>query len=173
MEDPGEYKEMYEKCYQLRRLELHFIIARLPQWALSQGIFLGGTSEGAMTVARFDDQRYGKLIIGRFINSFSIEHCYFTPRPEDGELGGQLTVPTLNIIGTKDQFFGPSDSVAKIVAESKHGYGAKDMLGHGFETMKRQQVSVGLVCVLEDGVHSPCNTHDNFLRPLFHFFSRR
>ena len=29
------------------------------------------------------------------------------------------------------------------------------------------------VCVLEDGVHSPCNTHDNFLRQLFNtFFSR-
>ena len=27
--------------------------------------------------------------------------------------------------------------------------------------------------VLEDGVHSPCNTHDNFLRVLFEtFFSR-
>ena len=48
---------MYEKCYQLRRSELHFIIARLPQWVLAQGIFLGGTSEGAMTVTRFDDQR--------------------------------------------------------------------------------------------------------------------
>jgi len=30
-----------------------------------------------------------------------------------------------------------------------------------------------LVCSLEEGVHSPCNTHDNFLRPLFNaFFSR-
>lgn len=72
LKDPQEYKDMYEKCYQLRRSELHFIIARLPKWVLSQGIFLGGTSEGAMTVTRFDDQRYGDLIIGRFINSFSI-----------------------------------------------------------------------------------------------------
>ena len=30
-------------------------------------------------------------------------YCYFTPTPECGELGGQLDVPTLNIIGTKDQ----------------------------------------------------------------------
>ena len=72
LKDPQEYKDMYEKCYQLRRSELHFIIARLPKWVLSQGIYLGGTSEGAMTVTRFDDQRYGELIIGRFINSFSI-----------------------------------------------------------------------------------------------------
>merc|ERR1719198_1486760 len=39
--------------------------------------------------------------------------------------------------------------------------------------MVRQGVDVGLVCVLENGVHSPCNTHDNFLRQLFdHFFTR-
>merc|ERR1712087_328940 len=38
---------------------------------------------------------------------------------------------------------------------------------------KRQGVENALVCVLEDGVHSPCNTHDNFLRQLFdHFFTR-
>ena len=40
---------------------------------LAQGFYLGGTSEGAMTVCRFDDQRYGDLIMGRFINSFSME----------------------------------------------------------------------------------------------------
>merc|ERR1712107_159015 len=88
--------------------ELHFIIQRLPQYMKVQGIFTGGTSEGAMTIARFDDQRYGHMILGRFINSFSIEYCYFTPTPECGKLGGALEVPTLNIIGMKDQFFVPS-----------------------------------------------------------------
>lgn len=172
LKDPQEYKDMYEKCYQLRRSELHFIIARLPKWVLSQGIFLGGTSEGAMTVTRFDDQRYGDLIIGRFINSFSMEYCYFTPEPEAGLLGGRLDIPTLNIIGTKDQYFGPEDSVAKIVTEHG-GYGDRYLTGNGFKTMVRQGVKTGLVCSLEEGVHSPCNTHDNFLRPLFNaFFSR-
>eukprot|EP00913_Durusdinium_trenchii_P012768 g11987.t2 len=71
-----------------------------------------------MTVTRFDDQRYGDLIIGRFINSFSMEYCYFTPEPEAALLGGRLDIPTLNIIGTKDQYFGPVDSVAKIVADN-------------------------------------------------------
>ncbi|CAK9026177.1 Hypothetical protein SCF082_LOCUS17375 [Durusdinium trenchii] len=172
LKDPQEYKDIYEKCYQLRRSELHFIIARLPKWVLAQGFFLGGTSEGAMTVTRFDDQRYGDLIIGRFINSFSMEYCYFTPEPEAALLGGRLDIPTLNIIGTKDQYFGPVDSVAKIVADNG-GCGDRFLTGNGFKTMVRQGVDLGLVCVLEGGVHSPCNTHDNFLRPLFNaFFSR-
>ncbi|CAE7225257.1 unnamed protein product [Symbiodinium sp. CCMP2592] len=53
--------------------------SRSPTWVHSQGFDLGGTSEGAMTAARFDDQRYGAMLIRRFINSFSIEFCYCTP----------------------------------------------------------------------------------------------
>lgn len=174
LDDPNAYRSKYEKCYQLRRSEMHFVIRHLPQWIKTKGFFLGGTSEGAMTVARFDDQRYGEMICGRFINSFSVEYCYFTPTPQDGELGGQLDIPTLNIIGTKDQYFGPEDSVAKIVAEDDTtGYGDKNLTGNGYKTFVRQGVDCALVCVLQDGVHSPCNTHDNFLRQLFdHFFTR-
>lgn len=127
-----------------------------------------------MTVARFDDQRYGEMVMGRFINVFSVEYCYFTPKKEDGELGGQLDVPTLQIIGTKDPYFGPEDSVAKIIAEDpKTGYGAKDYHGNGYNTFVRQGLEAGLVCILENGVHSPCDTHDNFMRQVYEtFFSR-
>lgn len=174
LHSPDEHRKLYEKCYQLRRSELHFVINRLPQFIKTQGFFLGGTSEGGMTIARFDDQRYGEMVCGRFVNSFSIEYNYFTPTPEAGEIGGQVDVPTLNIIGTKDQYFGPTDSVSKIVVEDAvAGYGDKELRGHGFKTMVRQGIDAGLVCVLEEGVHSPCDTHDNFLRLLFdHFFTR-
>jgi hypothetical protein len=175
LDDPDKWRELYEKCYQLRRSELHFIIKTLPGWIKTKGFFIGGTSEGAMTVARFDDQRYGSMVMGRFINSFSVEYCYFTPNPRDGEIGGQTTVPTLNIIGTKDQFFGSEDSVAKIVAAdtSGHGYGNASMRGHGYETFKRQGMEDACVVYLEGGVHSPCLSHDNFLRQVFDvFFSR-
>jgi len=172
--DPEGYRELYQLCFELRHSELHFIIERLPLWVKTHGFFLGGTSEGGMTIARFDDQRYGKMVRGRFINSFSVEYCYFTPTPEAGLVGGQLEVPTVNIIGTKDEYFGAEDSVAKIVAENKvTGYGDGDLTGNAYRTFVRQGVQCGLVCVLEDGVHSPCKTHDNFLRQLFDtFFSR-
>merc|ERR1740138_359278 len=104
-----------------------------------------------MTIARFDDQRYEEMVMGRFINSFSIEYCYFTPTPEAGELGGQIDVPTLNIIGTKDQYFGPEDSVAKIVAsDAETGYGDKDLTGNGYNTFVRQGIETALVWELEE-----------------------
>lgn len=174
LEDPDGYRALYEKSYQLRRCELHFTLERLPEFVKAHGVFLGGTSEGAMTIARFDDQRYGSMIIGRFVNSFSIEYCYFTPTEEDGRIGGQIEVPTMNIIGTRDQFFGPIDSVAKLVAEDTDtGYGDTELDGHAFPQLVKQQVHRGLVVIFEDGVHSPCDTHDNFLRPLFDLFFRR
>jgi len=172
--DPAAACELYEKCYQLRANELHYLIKSLPSWIMIQGFFLGGTSEGAMTIARFDDQRYGKCVLGRFINSFSVEYCYFTPTPEAGQIGGQVTVPTVNIIGTKDQFFGPEDSVTKIVADNDiTGYGVKNPTGNGFNTFVKQGLACALVCVLQDGVHSPCHTHDNFLREMFETFFTR
>ena len=174
LENPEHYRDLYEKCYQLRRSELHFICGRLPKYVKEQGFFIGGTSEGAMTVARFDDQRYGEMLIGRFINSFSVEYCYFTPTPEACQIGGQMDVPTLNIIGDMDEYFGPKDSVAKLVTEDEEtGYGDDDMTGNAYNTLVKQGVEVGLVCVLEGGEHGPCGTHDNFLRPLFETFFDR
>jgi len=174
LDDPDSFRDLYERCYQLRRAELHFTIARLPQFSKTQGFFLGGTSEGAMTVSRFDDQRYGGMLIGRFINSFSIEYCYFTPDPEDGELGGQVDVPTLNIIGDQDEFFGPNESVAKAVVEDGvSGYGDKKLDGHGYDSLVGSGATCALVVVNEGGVHAPCDTHDNFLRQLFETFFTR
>ncbi|CAJ1434594.1 unnamed protein product [Effrenium voratum] len=171
LKEPQDYKELYEKCYQLRRSELHFTIARLPRWVLSQGFFLGGTSEGAMTVARFDDQRYGEMAPSLRAKWGKIG--YFTPEREAGLIGGQLDVPTLNIIGTKDQYFGPVESVAKVVAvNGVTGYGDKNLTGNGYKTMALQAGEA--LAQQRDGVHSPCETHDNFLRQLFNtFFSRR
>ena len=171
LKDPESFRALYERCYQLRRGELHHVCASLPSFVRTQGFYIAGESEGAMTMTRFDDQRYGKQVLGRIIISFNIEYCYFTPTPHDGEVGGQLDVPTLNIIGTEDEYFGGKDSVAKIVSEDReHGYGAKVIIGHGYGTLARQGVSQALVCLMDGGVHSPCPSHDNFLRLLFNTF---
>lgn len=174
LNDPDAYRDLYEKCFQLRRSELHLIISKLPIFIKVRGFFLGGTSEGGMTIARFDDQRYGKMVLGRFINSFSVEYCYFTPVPEAAEIGGQLDVPTLNIIGDADEYFGAEDSVASIVAADKeHGYGDAALTGNAYKTFVRQGMKCGLVCVTTGGTHGPCATHDNFLRQLFETFFTR
>eukprot|EP00931_Biecheleriopsis_adriatica_P117876 TRINITY_DN93358_c0_g1_i1.p1 TRINITY_DN93358_c0_g1~~TRINITY_DN93358_c0_g1_i1.p1 ORF type:complete len:613 (+),score=117.59 TRINITY_DN93358_c0_g1_i1:20-1858(+) len=174
LDDPDKYRDLYEKCYQLRRSELHFIMGRLPRWVKNQGFYIAGTSEGAMTVSRFDDQRYGDMVIGRIINSFSIEHCYFTPTEGAARLGGQLNVPTVNIIGTHDEYFGAKDSVALRVKDDKvRGYGDVKLDGHGYDMLMEQELEVGLVCLTEEGMHGPCTTHDNFLRIMFQTFFTR
>ena len=61
----------------------------------------------------------------------------------------------------------------RLVSDTKTGYGDKVLDGNGFPCMVEQQVSCGLVCIFEDGMHSPCDTHDNFLHLLFDFFFRR
>ena len=101
--EPEYYKALYEKIYQVRRAELHYLLRRLPKVAQAMGVTLFGTSEGAMTVHRFDDQRYGSMITARIINAFGCEYCYFTPTREAALLGGSPDVPTLNLIGTCDE----------------------------------------------------------------------
>mmetsp|Transcript_50756 Transcript_50756/g.94897 ORF Transcript_50756/g.94897 Transcript_50756/m.94897 type:complete len:578 (+) Transcript_50756:45-1778(+) len=174
LDNPDKFRDLYDKCYEMRRRELHWTISKLPRWIRTQGFFIGGTSEGAMTVSRFDDQRYGHQVLGRFINSFSIEYCYFTPREECAKVGGNPEVPTLNIIGTKDEYFGSQESVAALVqADKERGFGDIKLDGHGYDMMMEQELECGLVCWLEGGTHSPCPTHDNFLRRLFQTFFTR
>ena len=48
--NPGYYKRLYEKVFQVRSAELHFLLRRMPAAASIIGITLQGTSEGAMTV---------------------------------------------------------------------------------------------------------------------------
>jgi len=132
-----------------------------------------GTSEGAMTVARFDDQRYGPLINGRIISAFSAEYCYFTPTAEAGEFGGSLLVPTLQLIGSHDEYFGTRDSIAQLIAADAQGYGSKNLLGHGFQTMKRQDMKMGCVCVFDEGRHDLTITADNAIRSILMVFLRR
>merc|ERR1712048_831423 len=110
-----------------------------------------GTSEGAMVLSRFDDQRYGSLINGRVLSAYSVEYCYFTPDAEAARFGGNLNVPTLNIIGTHDEYFGVHGSIAQGVAAS--GHGTLDLHGHAFQTMLRQGMPCGCVCTFEGGKH--------------------
>merc|ERR1719356_768912 len=126
----------------MRRAEMHWIISSLPTYIKRRGIVTMGQSEGAMTVARFDDQRYGAMIRGRIISAFSVEYCYFTPDRAAGTFGGNVDVPTLNIIGDQDEFFGPSDSVASncIAHRDEGGWGDYDFTGNAFKEMKRKRI---------------------------------
>lgn len=174
LKDPSGYKKLYEKVYQERRSELHYVLSHLPDFVDKMGVFTMGTSEGAMTVARFDDQRYGTMIDGRIISAFCVEYCYFTPTHKAAEFGGNLSVPTLNIIGSHDEYFGTNESIAqKVASDKERGYGSTQLQGHAFQTMIRQGMEHGCVCVFDKGLHDLTTTADNILRDIFSTFSSR
>jgi len=170
--DPERFRTLYANVFRMRSGEMHWILGHLPQYIKKNGVFTMGQSEGAMTVARFDDRRYGAMIRGRIISAFSVEYCYFTPSPEAALYGGNPEVPTLNIIGDADQYFGNIDSVAKAVSEDKAhgGYGDDVITGNGFKNMKKQQLRRGMVAVMQNAKHDASETHDNFLRDLLRAF---
>mmetsp|Transcript_9548 Transcript_9548/g.19633 ORF Transcript_9548/g.19633 Transcript_9548/m.19633 type:complete len:379 (+) Transcript_9548:3-1139(+) len=172
VKEPEKWRQLYEKVFAHRSAEMHWILGRLPQQMRVRGVFIMGQSEGAMSVARFDDRRYGAMIRGRIISAFSVEYCYFTPTREAATFGGCPEVATLNLIGDADQFFGPIDSVALTVCKQKHvgGWGADNFTGNAFKEMKRKKLRRGLVCVMEGAKHDPSETHDNFLRDVLRAF---
>jgi hypothetical protein len=135
------------------------------------GVTLMGTSEGAMSVSRFDDRPYGKLITGRIINAFACEYCYFTPTRASADLGGQLDVPTLNLIGTRDEFFGPAadaewpGSIASHVAADASGRGwGEPISGNAYASFLRQGVKTALVATFVGAAHDGTEHADNAIR---------
>lgn len=123
-----------------------------------------------MSVARFDDRPYGKLITARIINAYGCEYCYFTPTREAADLGGQLEVPTLNLIGTADEFFGPPASdgwtgsiAARVAANTESGWGDTPT-GNAYTSFLRQGVRTGLVATFVGAEHDGTLAADNALR---------
>jgi len=171
LSDPVAYRKLYEEVFQLRSGEMHYVLGKLPVFAKRLGVFTMGTSEGAMTVARLDDSKYASFLSGRIISAFGIEHCYFTPTKEAAKIGGALSVPTLQIIGDEDEYFGKTGSVAAEVAKDKaSGFFNPDLNGHAHTTLTTQKVEKGLVCVMEGGRHDATVTHDNFFRVVLQTF---
>lgn len=175
LDDKEHFKTLYQKVYFVRRAELHFTLSRLPRFASHVGVVIMGTSEGAMTVSRFDDQRYGSMIVGRIIASYAAEFCYMHSRPEDGLLGGQKDVPTLNLIGSHDEFFGPpahgtfSGSAASIIAGAavKQGWGKVNITGNAYRSMAEQGVLSGLTVTFPGAKHDITLSHNHAVRDIF------
>ena len=190
--EPDKYKQIYEKVYQVRRAEVHYLLQRLPRVATAFGVVLMGTSEGAMTVHRFDDQRYGALVRGRIVNAFGGEYCYFTPTEASAQLGGSRDVPTLNLIGTADEYFGPTSADKftyrkgykkgadgrfgtpggewhgsksyKIANGGATAYGDKQPTGNAYAAFVRQRLRKALVCTIVGAQHDATVTADNEVR---------
>jgi hypothetical protein len=119
---------------------------------------------------------YGKLITGRIINAYSCEYCYFTPTREAADLGGQLDVPTLNMVGTKDEFFGPppsgdwAGSIAYHISEDKKTGWGETPSGNAYASFKRQGLKTGLVATFVGAEHDGTLAADNAMRDVLYSF---
>lgn len=169
-----EALKLFDSMFRKRSCEMHWILGRLPQRMKARGVFTMGQAEGAMTVARFDDRRYGAMLRGRIISAFSVEFSCLTPSRDAAQFGGSVEVATLNLVGDADRYIGPKQSVAKRGRESTApgavGWGASAITGNAFAQMRRQRLKCGLVVVMEGAGHDASETHDNFLRDLLRAF---
>jgi hypothetical protein len=82
-------------------------------------------------------------------------------RPEDAGIAGSPTIPSLNIIGYSDEYFGYQDSVSTSVA-SVGEY--PPITGNAFDAFVAAGLEWGLVAHLEGGRHGLTWTHDTVIR---------
>jgi len=173
------YRTLYNKVYHVRRAELHFVLSRLPPLAHQLGVVIMGCSEGAMTVARFDDQRYGRMIVGRVLAAYSAEFCYMHSSQEEALLGGQKNVPTLNLIGTHDEYFGPpphgnfKGSAAALISAKTGNWGEQEITGNAYRSFIAQGFETGLVATFPGGEHDLTLHHNHEVRDVLLDFLHR
>lgn len=101
-------KEVYEKVHALRAQEIALAVAALPTWAWadSQKLVIAGTSEGAVSIARYQKQSGVPTEIGRMVYSWSCENNYHV-----AEHRTQLpaALPVLNVMSSTDVYFSQSN----------------------------------------------------------------
>ena len=98
-------KDTYEQVHALRASEILLALAAIRQlpWADSSRLVLAGSSEGAVSVARYT----GKYFAGRIMFGWSCEDNYFVSAHKTAIADDQ---PALNIISTQDPYFSPANS---------------------------------------------------------------
>lgn len=102
-------KANYEVVHALRAAELQATIAALPQLAFAdtQRLVIAGTSEGGVTVARYQAAAGAPQEKGRMIFSWSCEDNYHV---QSHQTHLPATLPVLNIMSSTDIYFSPSNS---------------------------------------------------------------
>lgn len=92
-------KDTYEKIHALRASEIGIALQALQQtaWADTSRLFLAGTSEGAVAVARYD----GEAFVGKMIYSWSCENNYFVSDHQTST----KPLPVLNIVSSTDKYY--------------------------------------------------------------------
>jgi dienelactone hydrolase len=97
-------KTTYEKIHALRNSEIGFALEALRNtpWADVNRLALAGTSEGAISVARYS----GPGFQGRLMYAWSCEDNYYVTRHQTAIPASQ---PVLNVVSSTDPFFSASN----------------------------------------------------------------
>ena len=109
-------KDIYEAVHVQRReeLELAFAAVRSAPWADAGKLFLAGSSEGAVAVARYG----GDSLAGRILFAWSCEDNYFVDGHRTAVKPGD---PVLNVISLADPYFSPASPFSDGTQVTGHG----------------------------------------------------
>lgn len=123
-------KADYEVVHALRSTELQATMAALPQLAFADStrVVIAGTSEGAVTVARYQAKAGIAPEKGRMILSWTCEDNYHV---QSHQSRLPTTLPVLNIVSSTDIYFSQSNS----------WLGNPAALGHCAQALKDNKVS--------------------------------
>jgi len=102
LENIKKFQKVYKRVLDLRTDELNTLLRHF------QKVILIGVSEGAMVVAQCKSPKIAQKVI----LSYPCEKTYFTSRKSN------FNCPTLNLIGTKDEYFSTKDSISSRVASA-------------------------------------------------------
>jgi dienelactone hydrolase len=97
-------KEIYEKVHTLRQAEIKYALAHIRElpYIDSTKLILAGYSEGGVAAARWR----GHEFLGRLIYSWSCELNYYVALDA---VGVGVDEPVLNVMSTRDPYFGPGN----------------------------------------------------------------
>lgn len=173
LQDRDRFGALYATVVRIRHAELAYTLRHLPQYVKREGVTLVSMSEGSVVASAFDDAPFADVVRCRIFIAWSCERNYFNLDRPQSEIGiaGHKDIPTLNIIGTDDEFFGEQHSIAEAVAAAVPHH--PPITGHALHTMVKQGVKFGLVAHLEGGRHNLTFSHDQVLRELMADFVRR
>lgn len=116
----------YEVVHALRAAELQATMAALPKLAFAdtRRVLIAGTSEGGVTVARYQAAAGAPAEKGRMIFSWSCEDNYHV---QGHQTHLPQTLPVLNIMSSTDIYFSPSNSwLGNAAARGHCGAALKD-----------------------------------------------
>eukprot|EP00873_Tetraselmis_striata_P002904 jgi/Tetstr1/423168/TSEL_013936.t1 len=171
IDDPAHFDAVYNNVITIRQAGLALVLRKLPPFMRRHGVFLFGMSEGAVVLSSFHDDMYSDMLRGRIVCSYTCEQNYWNyNRPEDAGIAGAPTIPSLNIVGYSDEYFGYQDSVSTSVARVGD---YAPITGNAFDAFVAAGLEWGLVAHLEGGRHALTWTHDDVIRELLSDFLER